>query len=129
MGWHINLERNTVRINSHVALDLYNCDAPVAGAWQDECSFPMLEGIIDAGRLVFNSDHMEHMDYVWQAEVLLVLCRHKVEGDVCFSSNDGDNRGESWGYRFDGEGGMQTLVRLATSGNRRARAWRWERAS
>ncbi len=109
MGWHINLERNTVKIDSGVALDLYRCGADVCFSWEEECSFPMLEGIIYGGKLVFNSDHMEHMDYVWQPEVLAVLKKHRVKGDVCFSSNDGDNKGQRWGYRFDGEGGMVEL--------------------
>ena len=100
MGWHINLVVNTVKINSVVALDLYNCGADASFSWEEECNFPMLEGIIDDGKLVFNPDHMEHMDYVWQPEVQAVLKKHKVEGDICFSSNDGDNRGQFWGYRF-----------------------------
>jgi hypothetical protein len=110
MGWHINLVKNTVKIDSAIALALYNCGADVCFSWEEECNFPMLEGIIYDGKLVFNSDHMEHMDYVWQPEVLDVLKQHRVKGDICFSSNDGDNRGQSWGYRFDGEGGMVQLT-------------------
>ncbi len=109
MGWHINLVKNTVKINSGVALDLYNCGADVCFSWEEECDFPMLGGIIYDGKLVFNPDHMEHMDYVWQPEVLAVLKKHRVKGDICFSSNDGDNKGQKWGYRFDGEGGMVEL--------------------
>lgn len=109
MGWHINLVKNTVKIDSEIALALYNCEACVADCWKGECSFPMLEGIIDGGKLVFNDDHMEHMDYVEDTYVQEVLKRFRVAGDVCFSSNDGDNRGQKWGYRFDGEGGMTLL--------------------
>jgi len=110
MGWHINLERNTVKITSQVALALYDCGADVCSAWKDECDLPELGGIIYDGKLVFSPDHMEHMDYLWQPEVLDVLKRFKVRGDVCFSSSEGDNRGRRWGYRFDGEGGMVRLV-------------------
>jgi hypothetical protein len=109
MGWHINLVKNTVKITSEIALALYNCEADVCCAWQDECSFPMLEGVIYDGKLVFNPDHMEHMDYLHEGQVQRVLKCFKVKGDVCFSSDDGDNRGQSWGYRFDGEGGMTLL--------------------
>jgi hypothetical protein len=116
MGWHINLEKNTVKIDSQIALALYNSEAIATSAWQDECSFPMLEGIINGGKLVFNSDHMEHMDYVDDECVQEVLKRFKVRGDICFSSNDGDNRGRKWGYRFDGEGGMVTLKGKAIFG-------------
>lgn len=90
MGWY--LDKNTVKINSGAALDLYNCG-----------------GIIYNGKLVFNPDHMEHMDYVCQPKVLAVLKKHKVRGDICFSSNEGDNKGQKWGYHFDGEGGMTKL--------------------
>jgi hypothetical protein len=109
MGWQINLEKNTVQINSQIALALYNCGADICHCWREECDWPMLGGIIYGGKLVFNPDHMEHMDYVWQPEVLQVLKNFKVKGDICFSSDDGDNRGQKWGYRFDGLGGMQKL--------------------
>lgn len=113
MGWHINLVLNTVEINSAIALDLYNCGADVCFCWEDECDFPQLGGIISDGKLVFNRDHMEHMDYVWQPEVQAVLKKHKVEGDICFMSSEGDNRGQYWGYRFfvdkDGVGQVVNL--------------------
>lgn len=111
MGWHIHLVLNTVKIDSEIALALYKCDAQVRFAWEQECSFPMLEGIINNGKLVFNYDHLEHMDYVWEPEVLEVLCKFKVQGDVCFTSHDGDNAGESWGYHFDGKGNQTDLIR------------------
>ncbi len=117
MGWHINLERNTVKINSKIALELYNCEAQVCTAWEDECDFPMLDGIINNGKLVFNHDHMEHMDYIWEEEVQGVLKKNKVKGDICFSSSDGDDAGKRWGYRFDGNGGMTKLVGLADKWN------------
>lgn len=110
MGWRIHEIKNTVKINSKIALDLYGCGADVCSAWEDECDFPSLGGIIDDGKLVFNPDHMEHMDYVWEPKIQEVLKRHKVKGDICFSSNDGDNKGQRWGYRFDGEGGMVKLT-------------------
>lgn len=110
MGWYIYLEKNTVRINLSIATELHSCGAEVCFAWEDECTPPVLGGvIIHDGKLVFNSDHMEHMDYVCDARVQAVLKRHKVKGDICFSSNEGDNKGQRWGYRFDGKGGMVEL--------------------
>jgi hypothetical protein len=109
MSWRINLIKNTVKINSKIALELYQSDAQIVSAWQDECTFPDLEGIISGENLVFNPDHMEHMDYIWEDEILNVLKRNRVEGDICFSSNDGDNKCKKWGYRFDGQGGMKNL--------------------
>jgi hypothetical protein len=109
MGWKINLDKNTVKITSEIALALYNCGADVCSAWAHECSFPMmpgLEGIIYGGKLVFNPDHLEHMDYLWDPKVQEVLMRFKVEGIVGFSSNQGDNKGQKWSYHFDGAGGL-----------------------
>ncbi len=69
-----------------------------------------IEYITEDGKLSFNSDHMEHMDYLADsAEIVQVLTEHKVEGDICFGSLDGDNAGSFWGYRFDGKGGMKPL--------------------
>lgn len=111
MSWHINLEKNTVKITSEIALALYQSDADVVSAWQDECEWPMLDGIISGNeKLVFNSDHMEHMDYVSDERIQEILKRFKVKGDICFSSNEGDNNGQKWGYRFDGKGGMVELT-------------------
>lgn len=57
--------------------------------------------------LLFNSDHMEHMDYV--LKVAEKLKEFKVEGDITFGSLNGDNSGSFWGYRFDGKGGIKKL--------------------
>jgi len=62
------------------------------------------------GKLAFNPDHQEHMDYLGNNPKLnKVLQKHKVKGDICFGSLEGDNAGSFWGYRFDGKGGMQEL--------------------
>lgn len=102
MGWHINLVKNDVRINATIATELkitlvYGYDASVVcrgGTYY----------------LNFDSDHMEHMDFLSHLSIQKLLKRHKVKGDVCFASYEGDNKGKSWGYRFDGKGGMVKLV-------------------
>ncbi len=38
-----------------------------------------------------------------------ILCNHKVKGDICFGSLEGDNAGSFWGYRFNGKGQLQKL--------------------
>lgn len=60
-------------------------------------------------KISFNPDDMEYMDWLDEPELLEVLKKHKVEGDICFGSLEGDNNGSFWGYRFDGEGNMSTL--------------------
>ena len=54
--------------------------------------------------LMFISDHMEHMDYLWNESIINKLKEMKVKGDITFGSLDGDNAGDNWGYRFDGKG-------------------------
>lgn len=57
--------------------------------------------------LYFDPDHMEHMDYI--PEFLKELKSLKIKGDITFGSEEGDNAGSYWGYRFDGNGGMKNL--------------------
>jgi hypothetical protein len=116
MGWHINLVKNTVVITEQLAKELF--EKANDGRW--DFGEPVTDSdILDRGvafkdkdgtlKLYFDNDHMEHMDYLHDEDVQAVLKRHKVKGDVCFSSDDGDNAGSSWGYRFDGKGGMVEL--------------------
>jgi hypothetical protein len=115
MGWHINEVKNEVVITKELAKELFD----TLGRW--DFGDPVTENdILDYGvaftdsdgslKLYFNSDDMEHMDYIWEDEAQEILKKHKVKGDICFSSDDGDNAGESWGYRFDGNGGMVRLT-------------------
>ena len=117
--WHINLEKNEVVINKKIAKELFHCGAQVCSSWEMELLDESDAGLINCCvgyrdkdntiKLYFNPDHMEWMDYVWEEKILAVLKKHKVKGDICFSSNDGDNKGEKWGYRFDGKGKMIKL--------------------
>lgn len=49
------------------------------------------------------------MDYIHFPHVQEVLLKHKVKGDICFGSLEGDNADQFWGYRFDGKGNVQDL--------------------
>ena len=75
-----------------------------SGGYRDDM---ITEACRSDGTLRFHGDHMEHMDYVWSIKD--ILCRHKVKGDIAFSSSDGDNAGTAWCYRFDGEGNCEEL--------------------
>jgi hypothetical protein len=70
-----------------------------------------IEEVLDEDKhLTFNRDNMEHMDYLSsETPVIPILCRHKVKGDICFGSLEGDNEQTFWGYRFDGKGGHKYL--------------------
>lgn len=94
MGWNIGLLSNTVEISEKCAADLWKAVQKGDNPWYEA------EDVSYQGKLSFNSDHMEHMDYMWNAAIQKVLLKHKVNGDVTFGSMDGDNRGQFWGYRF-----------------------------
>lgn len=100
MGWNISLVDNTVRFSKECAEELF------AVGEEDEIWFGLEELKDQDGnyKLTFFEDHMEHMDYVYREDILSILKKYKVNGDITFTSNQGDNSGSSWGYRFkDGE--------------------------
>lgn len=103
MSWSIHLDVNTVTITDECAQDLFDEDPR---HWDNE-----LEYVRDGDTMFFNDDHSEHMDCVDMfADVLL---KHKVNGDICFMSAEGDNAGSAWGYRFR-DGVMTTLSGVTT---------------
>lgn len=102
MSWSIGELVNTVTISKKCARELFAVRKNY-GTWYS------LEDVTYDGKLNFNGDHMEHMDYLWNEDIQAVLLKYKVRGDVCFGSLEGDNAGSFWGYRFDGKGGMSTL--------------------
>jgi hypothetical protein len=90
---------NTVKVSKQCAKD-------VAAAVEESGREPPESS---GGKLYFNTDDNEWMDYVSDDGVQAVLKKYKVKGDICFGSLEGDNAGSFWGYRFDGKGGMQEL--------------------
>lgn len=108
MGWHIHCVENTVKVTPELVQELILSETEIGFTWQDEGADPIRE-VTRHGVLPFNSDHMEHMDYVWDKDVQRVLKRHKVKGSIAFVSHDGDNRNTQWSYTFDGKGGMKEV--------------------
>lgn len=99
MSWRIANLVNTVAISKKCAKDLFDASMEFGDEiWLD------VDSVIEDGKLSFSSDAMEHMDYLWNDHIQAVLLKHKVSGDVCFGSLEGDNAGSFWGYRFDGKG-------------------------
>ncbi len=93
MGWNINLVENTVKVPEEFREKLF-------AAGQNEHFFGAADDIMDDGELVFDQDSMEHMDYLWDRDILAVLAEAKVNGRVVFSSGEGDNAGEIWSHTF-----------------------------
>lgn len=105
MSWSIGETVNTVKISNECAKELFEAQGENGEIWYN------LEDVTYKGRVTFNSDHSEWMDWLAHNEELVeVLKKHKVRGDICFGSLEGDNAGSFWGYRFDGKGGMVELT-------------------
>ncbi|MBI4991629.1 MAG: hypothetical protein HZB99_00210 [Candidatus Harrisonbacteria bacterium] len=103
--WTIAETLNTVKISAKCARELFEAQEDGEEIWYS------LENVTYKGKLTFNPDHNEHMDFLRRDDKYVsILRRHKVKGDICFGSLDGDNAGEFWGYRFDGKGGMKRLT-------------------
>lgn len=121
--WSISNIDNTVELTKEQAIVLAHDKLyakEIMGGYYGDSENPTDEDLLEEffdereGKyfLMFLSDHMEHMDYVWQLEKKLK--KLKVKGDITFASLDGDNAGSHWGYRFDGKGGMKTLTGVIT---------------
>lgn len=121
--WSIANIDNTVELNNKQALELAKDKdyLRIVGDYYEEPEYAnndeRLADLFESSKknkynLIFNPDHMEHMDYV--GEISEKLKELKVKGDITFGSLDGDNSGSNWGYRFDGKGGMKTLTGVIT---------------
>lgn len=102
MGWSINEVENTVRIPVEFAGKIFD-----AGQGEhffgdrEDAEGEVLEDIENGtGLLRFEPDSMEHMDYLWDQDILNVLAEAKVNGRVVFTSTEGDNRNTWWSYTF-----------------------------
>lgn len=109
--WTIHEIKNTVEVSEECVKDLFEADA---FTYEGEDTpyherFDHISYVSYNGKLTFNTDDNEHMDYIWEDRYQNVLKKHKVQGDICFADLEGDNRGTFWGYRFNGEGGMVKL--------------------
>lgn len=117
--WSISNIDNTVKLSKKQALELTKISKymSIVGDYYEDPVFANDEDLLtemfeksgkDKFQIRFISDHMEHMDYV--SQIADSLKQLKVKGDITFGSMDGDNSGQFWGYRFDGKGGMKSLV-------------------
>ena len=109
MSWSIENIVNTVEISRECARDVYNAESHKFEGKIYNDTFSDVDYVTYEGKLAFNPDHQEHKDYVSHEKVQKALKKHKVQGDICFGSLEGDDAGSFWGYRFDGNGGMKML--------------------
>src|ERR1700722_19588905 len=100
MGWNICLIKNEVAISAACAEALFKAQEYKNEIWWNA------KGVTNGGKLSFNYDHKEHMDYLDKEHIQEVLKEHKVQGIILFCCADGEFAGYVWGYEFDGLGGM-----------------------
>ena len=104
MSWSIAELVNNVEITPECAKELFKGQGYKGEIWDDAGE------VTNGGKLYFNPDHMEHMDYIGRNKfVVKTLNKYKAKGDICFGSVEGDDAGSFWGYRFDGKGKMACL--------------------
>ena len=102
--WSIALLENTVMITSECAEELFeNAQEYQEDIWWES------DDVIYGGKLRFNPDHQEHMDFLWRKEIQELLKKYRVEGRICFADVEGDSSGSFWGYQFDGQGNLENL--------------------
>jgi hypothetical protein len=106
--WTIHELNNTVNVSNECSHELnkYYSENIIGDEEYDGESPYVSEG----GKIYFHDHDMEWMDYISNLEVQEILCKHKTIGVVGFGDFEGDNRGEMWGYKFDGKGGMEKLT-------------------
>lgn len=105
MGWNIALVDNTVELSEACAKALFE----IGGDYDLWAEIEELQIDDTRYQLYFNKDYMENMDYLHREDILAILLKFKVNGDVTFTSHEGDNIGQSWGYRFK-DGVLTKLV-------------------
>jgi hypothetical protein len=102
MGWHINLVKNDLPLSIDAIHEI--TEASKRGGPLDDAGISF-----DGNQFHFSRSHLEWMDYMWRDELDTILRRHKVNGEVLFSSSEGDNAGQFWGYRYT-DGVLTNLV-------------------
>lgn len=105
MGWTIGIIKNEVKITKKCATELKK--------WLSE-KFGDCDDLDYKGKINFNSDWGEGMDFLYYPEAQEILRKHEVKGDICFGSLEGDNAGRFWGYRFNGKSAVIDLIGQVT---------------
>jgi hypothetical protein len=90
MSWQIGVKENTLKITKECFAELEK--------WGENEGHSLYHK--QNGTIAFDSDAMEHMDFISDDDVRCIIVKHGGLGDVVFMSAEGDNRGAIWGYRF-----------------------------
>lgn len=106
----VHLLSNTVEISDAVAQRLIEkFGARIPTLSEKDCPTPA--DLLSHGKLLFDPDHEEYLDWLQEVEAVLpVLAEQNVCGDITFGSLEGSYAGKFWGYRFDGHGGFRHIT-------------------
>lgn len=93
--------QNTLKITRECAEELY-FNGLHEYYWPEDDEDSRLRQVYDekTGLIEFDTDAMEHQDFLFRDDVQDILEKHKASGEVLWTSADGDNCGSNWGYRF-----------------------------
>jgi hypothetical protein len=105
MSWSIEILDNTAVVPEDKRAEVAAIIVEQAGeAFYDyaECTDEeKVNAVFYKGKFNFNSDDMEHMDYLTADHTtLLAVAAAGTEGRICFGSLEGDNAGDFWGVEF-----------------------------
>jgi len=103
MGWIINETVNTVKLTDECIDDLWKHKNKFLVNWKNKRDIFKYKS--NNKYLKFNDDHMEYIC----SNVIEILKKHKVNGEICFESVILNDSGTKWGYQFDGIGGFNKI--------------------
>lgn len=109
MGWNISLLENTAHVPLESRANVAEACIEYSEAFWSSDGLTSAEQIDrvfggsgpDDTLIQFDSDDMEHMDYVTHnEEICRTMAAVGVTGRICFGSLEGDNKGKFWGVEF-----------------------------
>lgn len=105
MGWNIALIQNTVDVPEEarimVAKNIIKNSDKFYDDHEHASGVDAMNMVFYGGKLEFDGDDMEHMDYVTHSdEICAALAAAGATGRLTFGSLEGDNRGTFWGVEF-----------------------------
>lgn len=104
MSWSITLIENTAVVpedRQEVVALVVVASADTFQDYEDSTSAEMRAAVFYDDKLSFNSDDMEHMDYVTMDDgICAAMAAAGTTGRILFGSLEGDNNGAFWGVEF-----------------------------
>ena len=103
MAWSINVIKNSVIIlDIEIQKEIIKKIAEMMGYDDPYDADLSVERTFNRdGKIMFHEDDMEHMDFLTHNDQICgIIASSGAEGEVCFGSFEGDNKGSFWGVSF-----------------------------